>query len=95
MAITDERFEKLKETFLACNYIKNSKIKEKVGKTTHENSILGVFCDRLDIRVGYKTRSFIDNNVVGFWGNKKIKASGHSYKIVETLNLIMEKLKEV
>lgn len=95
MVITDKKFDELKKKFLACEYIENSKIKVEDGKTAYENSILGIFCDRLDIKVVGRAKFFMNNNVVGFYGNKKIKSKGQSYKIFETLDLIMKKLKKI
>jgi len=94
MVVTNEMFDELKKKFVACDYIENSKIKIEDGKTTHEDSILGIFCDRLDINIHGRTRKFIDNNVVGFCGNKSVRLVGTSYKIFEILNLIMEILKK-
>lgn len=94
MIITDEKFGELKKKFLACEYIENSKIKVEDEKTTHEDSILGIFCDRLDIKVVGRAKFFMNNNVVGFCGNKSAKVIGSSYKIFEILNLIMEILKK-
>ena len=92
--ISDKEFKLLKKKFLACDYIENTKFKTRNGKTTHEDSILSVFCDRLDINVAGRARFFMNNNVVGFYGNKRVVASGTSYKIFEILNLIMENLQK-
>lgn len=94
MVITEKDFNELKNKFIACDYIENSKIKVEDGKTTHEDSILGIFCDRLGINIHGKTRNFINDNLIGFSGNKSIRVVGSSYKIFEILNLIMEILKK-
>ena len=92
--ISDKEFKTLKKKFLACDYIENTKFTTGRGKTTHEDSILSIFCDRLDINVVGRARFFMNHNVVGFYGNKKVIASGTSYKIFEILNLIMKNLQK-
>lgn len=77
--------KQIKEKFKKALYIKNT----KCDNTT----LLNKWIDKLGIEVHNNTRRWIDKNLIGFWGNQKVKCTNNSDKIFEVLDEVMQKVK--
>ena len=53
-----------------------------------------LLAETLGIELANRTKGWINSNLIGCWGNKRIRCKQQSDKIFEILNLIMEKLEE-